>query len=265
LIGTPIWFLQLVVLFKAMLFPGTIEVLFFYMAEFAFLAIMLMLIHPKFHAAGKNLLRGAGATLLAFVSFMFIFWPNAYKKTKLYGRLGWWGLIPGVGFVYYAGRALGHLWKGTGEFVSSNVHYLTNLVVELPQLLKQVPLVIEILHFQLLGRHWGLYKWWNEKRQKWAKREGLGRGGVLNFLLGPVPKKLEDDQPPRMVWAAAVVAEKNPRWTEHFRLFRVAFAWGGISLTVLHPAWALVFFLFYLFVSLVHMKLVFQEIVDKDK
>jgi hypothetical protein len=58
ILSEPIWTLQLLLTFYAMLFPGTLEMAFPYIGEIVFLSIMILLTHPKFTGPLMNYLFG---------------------------------------------------------------------------------------------------------------------------------------------------------------------------------------------------------------
>ncbi len=145
-ISEPVWLLQLIVTFKAMLSPGTLEVGFPYMGEIAFQAIMLLLVHPKFHLAIASLFQGVGALL------------GVGELYKRHGRLGGFFLSP-----FYA---LGFLFMGLVEFVASTTIFLPKILTTPWILMKQVPQVIDITYFHLFGRHWTPYAWWAKSINK---------------------------------------------------------------------------------------------------
>ncbi|MCJ7645684.1 hypothetical protein MUO65_02080, partial [bacterium] len=130
LISEVVWSIQLLLTFKAMLFPGTLETLFPYISGFAYTTIMLLLIHPKFHPSLKAF----------YISISSIFNPG--KKYELLGKevTGPKALVLVPGYILIA----------VLELACSTGVFLTKIVMKPPVVIISFIKTHKILHKQLL-------------------------------------------------------------------------------------------------------------------
>src|SRR3989338_3823737 len=104
----PIWTLQLIVTFCAMLYPGLFETLLPFPGEFIFLSIMILLIHPNFTGPLTNYVFGV-------VKPPFTFFGDS-KAAKPFNAL--------ISFLAH------DIWFGVFQIVGSTTVYLLKLVIK---------------------------------------------------------------------------------------------------------------------------------------
>ncbi len=214
LISELVWFTQLAVTIKAMLVPGTIEILFPFMGEVAFISIMALLLHPKFHQVLLYLF----TSLRMFVQGFLVF----FRVGELYRDHGMLGIVYApIYSIRFFIQAVGFLLLGLVEFVASSTIFLPKLIMKPIALMVQFPKVMIITYFNIFGEY--------------PKSVQL----IYRYILRqPVPTT-----PLRLTWNAAVVGAENPLFIEYLNIFKWPFSIMLLTLTALIPGYAPISFL----------------------